>query len=167
MSYRNSAPCGCFEIDAAQSEFCEIDTQCGFCEIDAQYGFCEIDAQYGFFEIDAQCGFFEIDAAQYGYTHLRPAHSGYNVNLTHSGSKNKLARCGYKEKLSQYQQYLIYIKSKYWLLEKKQKSSFEKKLQPLTMNNKFNCFIFLSDNMALYFIDDDLVKKLLHIAFIL
>ena len=166
MSYRNSAPCGCFEIDAAQSGYCELDAaQSGYCEIDAQYGFCEIDTQCGFCEIDAQCGFCEINAAQYGY--LRPAHSGYNVNLTHSGSKNKLAHYGYKEKLSQCQQYYIYIKSKYWLLEKKQKSSFEKKLQPLTMNNKFNYFIFLSDNMALYFIDDDLVKKLLHIAFIL
>lgn len=34
-------------------------------------------------------------------------------------------------------------------------------------NNKFNYFIFLSDNMALYYIDDDFVQKLLHIAFIL
>jgi len=40
-------------------------------------------------------------------------------------------------------------------------------MQPLTIDKKFNYIIFLSDNMALYFIDDDFVKKILYIAFIL
>ena len=40
-------------------------------------------------------------------------------------------------------------------------------MQSLKINSKFNYIIFLSDNMALYFIDDDFVKKILRIAFIL
>jgi hypothetical protein len=78
--------------------------------------------------------------------------------LTHSGSKNKFAQCANKEKLSRYQQ---------WLQEKDQKRSFEKNMRPLKINNEFNYIIFLSDKMALYYIDDDFVKKLLRIAFIL
>jgi hypothetical protein len=84
------------------------------------------------------------DVAQCGHTHSRSAYNGS------------------KEILSLYQQ----IKSKYWPLEKNKRSSFEKNMQPLTINKKFNYFIFLSDNMALYYIDDDFVKKILRIAFI-
>ena len=47
--------------------------------------------------------------------------------LTHNGFKNRLAHSEYKEKLSQYQQCLLYIISKYWLLKRKQKGSFGKK----------------------------------------
>jgi hypothetical protein len=97
-----------------------------------------------------RCGLFDSASKQH-------TQCGYKKKTTHK----------YKEKLSQYQQWLSYIKSKYWLPNKKQNGSLEKIIQPLPMNNKFNYFIFLSDNMALYFIDNDFVKKILRIAFIL
>jgi hypothetical protein len=49
-------------------------------------------------------------------------------------------------------------------MEKNQKHFIENIMQP---HNKFNYIVFISNNMALYFFDDDLVKKLLRIAFIL
>ena len=106
-----------------------------------------------------QCSHLSFDAAQCGYTHssLRSS-TEYKKYLAHSG---------YKMKKSQLQRCLSYIKPKYWLLERIQRTSFEKNIQPQTINNKFSYLIFLSDNMALYFIDDNLVKKILHIAFIL
>ena len=110
----------------------------------------------------APCGYY-IDAAHCGYA----TPCGYYIEAAQCGYKNKLTHYGYKEIISQYQKYFSYIKAKLSLLEKEQKRSFEKKMQPLTSNKKFNYIIFLSDNMALYFIDDDFVKKLFHIAFIL
>jgi hypothetical protein len=104
-------------------------------------------AQCGYLKFNAtQCGCVKYNAVQFKYTHLRSAYSGY---------KKKLSQC------------LLYMKSKFLLLGKEQKITFGKFMQSLTINNKINYFIFLSDNMALYFIDDDFVKKILRIAFIL
>ena len=114
----------------------------------------------------AQYGYFDYDATQCGYKEEMTLR--YNETLIHCGSKNELTCSEYKKELSQYQQCLLYIiKLKDSLLGKKPKSSFEKKMKPVTINRKFNYFIFLSDNMSLYFIDDDFVKKILHIAFFL
>ena len=84
-----------------------------------------------------QCTLFDIDAAECNHFEINAAECGHFDSDT--------AQCG--------------------CFKNNKNNSFGKKMQPLT--KKFNYIIFLSNNLALYFIDDDFVKKMLYIAFIL
>jgi hypothetical protein len=112
------------------------------------YNFCCIttlpDAAVMSYDFEAaQCSHYDFDAAQC---------SQFNFDAAQCSQLDfDAAQCGYFDFDATQCWYFNYAAAQCGYKE----------------NNKFNYFIFLSDNMALYFIDDDLVKKILHIAFIL